>query len=430
MKVEVIVRIDGREVATVDQSVWGEAIEIEQQTETLKDRIGQVVLEVGFTQLATTLRKPCCCGKVMKSKGRRCVTIMSQSGEVTFERRRYQCRSCGQCQTPADAVVRCGRHRMTRHLAKQICQLATLEHFTRLEQLMADQHSVHIGHDEMFQLVHDVGGTVDMQRQVAAKRAAEHPSTVTAQIHPRQVYVSCDGIMYCTNEREPCPANPEENRLIWRQMRVGCVYWQDEKECWHKKVIWGQEELQTFAASLYRLACECGYREAEEKIFASDGGEWCWGIHEKYFADAVGILDWYHASEHVWDCGKALFSEAEQTGEWVDQALGLLRSKGGDGLVDWLQPQLSGLRSKRRSALNSLLGYFRSRVGITNYPTYRARNWQIGTGMIESTAKQLVGIRLKGPGMHWSQLGASAITALRAHNLNNNWHYLWKNLTL
>ena len=50
--------------------------------------------------------------------------------------------------------------------------------------------------------------------------------------------------------------------------------------------------------------------------------------------------------------------------------------------------------------------------------------------MIESTAKQLVGIRLKGPGMHWSPLGASAITALRAHNINYNWHQLWKTLVI
>jgi len=430
MKVEVIVRIDGEEVATLDQAVFGEAIEIEQQTEALKDRIGQVVLELGFSQLAETLRTPCCCGIPMENKGRRCVTIMSQSGEITFDRRRYRCRRCGRSLTPADAVVRCGRHRITRHLAKQVCQLATLEHFTRLEQLMADQHSVHIGHDEMLRLVHDVGGTVDRQRQVAAKRAAEQPSTVTAQIHPRQVYVSCDGIMYCTNEREPCPTNPEENRLLWRQMRVGCVYWQDANEQWHKRVIWGQEELQTFAASLYRLACECGYREAEEKIFASDGGDWCWGIRDQYFADAVGILDWYHASEHVWECGQALFKDTPAIKGWVDDALERLRHQGGDGLVEWLQPQLSGLRAKKRAALTGLLGYFGSRIGITDYPDYRSHGWQIGTGMIESTAKQLVGIRLKGPGMHWSRLGASAITALRAHNLNNNWHTLWNRLLL
>jgi hypothetical protein len=430
VNVEITVRIDGQEVATLKHAVCGEAIELERQTEKLKDRVGQVVLETGFEELAASLRRPCCCGKPMENRGRRRVTIMSLSGEVTFERTRYRCRTCRCYLTPADAVVRCGHHRMTRHLAKQVCQLATLEHFTQLERLMSDQHGVDLGHDEMLQLVHDVGGTVDAQRQAQAKFAAAHPSTISPEVRPSRVYVSCDGIMYCTNEREPCPENPAKNRLIWRQMRVGCVSWQDEHERWHKRVIWGQEDLQTFAASLYRLACQCGYREAREKIFAADGGDWCWGIQDKYFADATGILDWYHASEHVWDCAKILFSDELEIREWVDEALGLLRYHGGEGLVTWLRPQLSGLRGKKRKAVNSLLGYFRSRLGLTDYPEYHRHGWQIGTGMIESTARQLVGLRLKGPGMHWSPPGASAITALRAHNINHNWHNLWKNLTI
>ena len=272
MNVEVTVRIDGREVATLSQEISGAPIDMEQQTETLKDRVGQLVLPEAFAQVDASLRRPCCCGRPMHRKGTRTVTLMSQSGEIEFTRRRYRCPECHSCRTPADAVICCGNHRITRHLAKQICQLATLEHFTRLEQLMADQHAVHIGHDDMLQLVHDVGGVLDEQRQTDARWAIEHPSGIVPKVRPKQVYVSCDGMMYCTNQREPCPSDPTKMRLIWKQMRVGCVYWQDDNERWHKRVLWGQEELPIFAASLFQLACECGYREADEKIFIADGG--------------------------------------------------------------------------------------------------------------------------------------------------------------
>lgn len=80
--------------------------------------------------------------------------------------------------------------------------------------------------------------------------------------------------------------------------------------------------------------------------------------------------------------------------------------------------------------MNSLVGYFRKRVGITDYPTYRNNNWKIGTGMIKSTARQLVAVRLKGPGMYWSKPGASAVTALKAHHINHNLHQLWTNLVI
>ncbi|MCA9085139.1 MAG: hypothetical protein KDA81_13840, partial [Planctomycetaceae bacterium] len=162
---------------------------------------------------------------------------------------------------------------------------------------------------------------------------------------------------------------------------------------------------------------------------AHSGSAGCWTIRDPYFADAVGIPDWYHASEHVRDAAKILFPNgSERIREWTDEALGQLRHHGGEGLVTWLQPQLTGLRTKKRKVLTALLGYFQSRLGITDDPTHRKHDCQIGTGMFESTPKQLVGLRLKGSGMHWSPAGASAITALRAHNLNNNRHNLWKTL--
>lgn len=85
--------------------------------------------------------------------------------------------------------------------------------------------------------------------------------------------------------------------------------------------------------------------------------------------------------------------------------------------------QRSPLRGALRAAVNALLlGYVHPREDRMDYPRYRRQNWQIGSGMIESTARQLVGLRLKGPGMHWSEARAIAITALRAQTLNHRWY--------
>ena len=437
MNVEVIVRIEGREVASIEQELPTiEALDLEQQTERLKDRLGQVVLEVGFDRMASSLRRPCCCGRAMQNKGRRCVTIASLSGQVVLQRNRFRCVTCGAWQTPADAVVCCGRHRMTRYLARQVCQLATLEHFTRLEQLMADQHGVTLGHDPMMKLVHDVGGVAEARRLAEVQQWRSTPSQKRRwpepEVTPRRVHVSCDGIMYCTNQSEPDPQQAGTARLIWKQMRVGCVYWQEpDDETWHKQVVWGQEQdYLSFGAALYRLACRCGYRQAEETIFAADGGEWCWGIHQQYFANAQGILDWYHASEHVWECAKALHNESSLVTAWVEEALSLMAEEGGVGLLTWLLGQRPSWRGKKRRVLDALTHYVQPRLDRMDYAHFRQQDWPIGTGMIESTAKQLVGQRLKGPGMHWSRAGATALTALRCAHLNGHWHQTWQNLTL
>jgi hypothetical protein len=208
------------------------------------------------------------------------------------------------------------------------------------------------------------------------------------------------------------------------------VYWQDSQEQWHKRVLWGRESAQEFGVALYQLACRCGYRQARDKIFAADGGDWCWDIHLRYFSDATGILDWYHVSEHVWSTAHVLYTETDASKSWAMEALGVMRNSGGDGLAEWLIRKRPNFRRAKRRSLEGLLRFVQPRVWQMDYPRYRAADWQIGTGMIESTAKQLVGLRLKGPGMHWTEPGAVAITALRAQDLNENWHTFWNQLVL
>lgn len=304
MHVEVIIRIDGVDKATVKSEITGTARGREEQIEELKQRVGVPLMEQGFQELVRALPHPVCCGRPMKSRGRPSLTVQSLSGEVYVERQRYRCRTCHRELYPADALICFGRHRVTYPLAKRICQLSTVEHFTRLEQLVADQHGVHLGHAELLQLSQEAGGMAERERRVDLEHWRDCRSPRGAwpepMVQPKRIYVSCDGIMYCTNFREPDPRHPGERRLIWQQMKVGCVYWQNDREQWQKRMVWGRDTPEDFGAALFRVACECGYREASEKIFASDGGEWCWDIQARYFSQARGILDWYHANEHIY----------------------------------------------------------------------------------------------------------------------------------
>lgn len=435
MQVEMIIQIDGRVVATVAQELVGTAFEREQQTERLLQRVGCVVDEQALQEIADAVTQPQCCGRGMKNCGPEAIHVRTLWGEIHLTRRRDRCRVCERSAHPADAAICFGGHRVTKRLAQRVCQLATLEHFPRLEQLVADQHGVTLGHDEMLELVHQAGGAAENARRadIESWRDRRRPSTdwPEPQVRPQRVYVSCDGIMYCTNLREPDPGRPGERRLIWQQMKVGCVYWQDEREAWHKRVIWGRDCPEDFGATLYRVACECGYREATEKVFAADGGDWCWDIRDRYFSAAVGILDWYHANEHLWQAAALLFRTTADAHAWAREAETILWNQGGQKLVDWLRAQQTQRRWRGTAhhAWQTLLRYFELRTDQTEYPTYRSRGWQVGTGMIESTAKQLVGLRLKGPGMHWSETGALAITALRAQDLNDCWNHFWRNLT-
>jgi hypothetical protein len=76
-------------------------------------------------------------------------------------------------------------------------------------------------------------------------------------------------------------------------------------------------------------------------------------------------------------------------------------------------------------ALDVLIKYLSPRLAITDYPKYRANGCIIGSGMMESSCKQIVGQRLKGAGMQWSEPGALAMAALVSQRLNGTWNPFW-----
>lgn len=334
MDVRIVVEVDGKKVSEIIESVETlDAMALELRVEELKKRAGRAVLDSGFTQLGESLGRPHCCGRPMRNRGRRVRTVMSHSGEVTYERTRYRCRECQCWQTPADAVVCCGSHRMTRLLGRNASQLASIEPFAQLEQLMADQHGVYLGHDTLWHLAVDVGGALEKLRLAEVELRQLHPWTAEnaprPPVSPQRIYISCDGILYGTNETESSPQEPDVSQQKWRQMRVGCVFWQDEHEHWHKQMTWGQEEdYLSFGMSLYALACRCGFHQAQEKIFLSDGADWCWSIQQEHFCEASGVLDWYHASQHVWECAKALFgSDSTAAQDWAQRLVRCRRQR-------------------------------------------------------------------------------------------------------
>ena len=429
MLVKFTVEMDGREVGIVEQELSGTAAGIEEQVRQIHQQTGRMVLDISFQQIAKAIPAPTCCGHKMENRGFRPLALHTTFGEIPIERRRYCCQKCGYTLYPADSQLCCGHHHITRPLAQRVCQLATVEHFTRLPELLTAQHGVTLSHETLLALVHDVGSAADELRRAEAQWSAQKriaPCCLNSA--PARIYVSVDGIMYCTNLTEPHPDHPGENRLIWQQMKVGCVYWQDQNLHWHKQMVWGRESPEEFAAAVWRLACQCGYQEAKEKIFAADGGSWCWDIQARYFSDATGVLDWYHASEHVWGAARVVAPDSHDS--WANNALEQMRAGGGQALLQWLKPQVGQRRGGPREALEKLVNYLSGQIHRTAYHQYRASGWQIGTGMMESTCKQLVGQRLKGPGMHWTEQGALAVTALRANDLNGNWNFFWNSLTL
>jgi hypothetical protein len=119
----------------------------------------------------------------MKNCGLRTIGVMTTCGEVIVHRRRYRCRceSCHHEAHPADVRLCCGAHRVSKPLAKRVGQLAAVEHFTRLPELLSVQYGVMLCHETILELAHDVGGAAERMRlaEVRSIAARREPPAVT-----------------------------------------------------------------------------------------------------------------------------------------------------------------------------------------------------------------------------------------------------------
>ena len=77
-------------------------------------------------------------------------------------------------------------------------------------------------------------------------------------------------------------------------------------------------------------------------------------------------------------------------------------------------------RNKQKLSVN-LRTYINNNKNRIDYKTYRDKGYFIGSGAIESAAKNVIQQRMKQSGMRWGINGGQYIAALRAKHESNLW---------
>lgn len=190
-------------------------------------------------------------------------------------------------------------------------------------------------------------------------------------------------------------------------------------------------ELDALAEQVRAQARTLGIADVGALIAVTDGGNGLEEALQRHLADNLTtILDWYHAAEHLSDFAKLWHARDEEARQqWTDEATGLLYEQGGAALLVHLHALTLPPRTAAevREALRQLIGYFEKNRHRTDYPTYRHKGWDIGSGPTEAGCK-IIGERLKGSGMRWVEEGAATVAALRALYVSGGkvWDGFWE----
>lgn len=195
----------------------------------------------------------------------------------------------------------------------------------------------------------------------------------------------------------------------------------------HKRLYATFDSHEALFQRLLPIAKRRGYGR-KHTYFIADGSEHIWRNQQKYFPAATPCVDWYHVAEKLWEAGACLHHEGSPAlRRWVDEQLTKLRKGEISQLLEDLADTYNGISKTgpgnkgRRARLFAILDYLAKHDHRMPYAALRGAELDIGSGAVEGAVRNLIGLRLDGPGMRWGRDRAEMVLQLRCIVLNGQW---------
>jgi hypothetical protein len=195
----------------------------------------------------------------------------------------------------------------------------------------------------------------------------------------------------------------------------------------NKRMIATFESHEALFQWLVQEARKRGYGR-KTTVFIADGSDHIWRLQQRYLPDVIPCIDFWHVAEKLWEAGTLLFKEGTSAlNEWYAAYKTLLRRGKANAILDELGKRIAavpktGPRNKwRRKRLIDIQKYVAEHQARMHYDRLRRDDMVIGSGAVEGAVRNLVGIRLDGPGMRWGRQRSEHVLHLRCVLLNGQW---------
>ena len=415
----VVLAAVGADLATLwDDLVSAEGDDLETAEGAVRDgmlAIGARLLAAGLAARGTGkagARRPCPCGAEAQCEGYRAKGVQTVVGWITVRRAYYACTACGQGHCPLDAALGLARDSLSPGVRRLACRFGALLPFAEAAASLAEAGRVQLSASTVRSVTETIGARREQVLAAAITAAWAQGVPPARGTPPERLYVAMDGVRILGTNGGG------------REVKVGVVVpvrqHAEREQRQPASYVAGLEPAAAFGPRLALEAHRRGLEGAGLVAVLGDGAEWIWQLAAEHFPHAIQIVDWFHASERVWELGRALWGEGtEQTAAWVEAQLGRL-AQGQAALLatEWRALPAHGEVAAVRDAQ---VTYFTNQAPRMAYDRYRGAGWDIGSGMVESACKHLIGAREKGPGMRWSDTGAQTVAAVRVLLFNHHW---------
>ncbi len=360
-------------------------------------------------------------------KGRVSIKVSGMFGSFLLQRDYYYREGKTQGHYPADAALGL-ENGHTPALTRLMClEGADETSYQKAEEHLEETGGIHVSARQIQRMVQRVGS--------AAQQWQEREAQPGGKAVP-VMYVSADGSGVPMRKEELAGRSGKQadGTAKTRQAYLGCVFTQHKTDEEghpvrdHESTTYVSSMgcIDEFGPALRQDALRRGLGLALQVVLLIDGAEGLANMGRLCFANAIQIVDFYHALEHAGKVLVALLGSKEhpdykkRLGRWARR---LLNDKV-EQLIAQTRQECAG--KGQAQAVEKELIYFVSNVARMNYGTFRAKGFFIGSGVIEAGCKTVIGTRCKQSGMFWGEPGAENILALRCIHRSRRLGEFWK----
>ncbi len=359
------------------------------------------------------------CGQATAFPEERGRTLVGLCGVVRSERASYFCRRCGQGLCPFDAAAGIGPHQRT-PAAEPLTVLAgaVADSFEKGADLLREMAGRSVSESTNPRAREDAGRDVGERLGRGETFASATAWRWGRDARGRSVAsVRIDA----TGTR---PQGPGGAQAEGRTASVGAVYDPPPVEWLRRpgrspprvqaRYVSGLYPLAEMGPLLRRQAARVGRGAAQVGVALTDGGNGLESFVQGNFkrADRMVILDFYQPTGYLKALAKAARPHDEAGAEaWTQQGRRLLKEEGGAAtravVREWPWParKSTAWRTQGEKEEES----FGANLHRMEHPEYLAEGGHIGSGVVESACKTVVGQRLKGAGKRWGEDGTQAL---------------------
>jgi hypothetical protein len=241
-------------------------------------------------------------------------------------------------------------------------------------------------------------------QQACEVMVVEVDGTISPQILEKQGVSGRESLKQPTDWKE-C------NVVVIQKLRGG-----KEVDRWTGARYGKHLEFERYAG---RAAIAMGQHVAQGVVFLADGAHTNWELQKTNFPGSVGILDFYHASEHLGDFCALLKDQRRAPVVHHRWAHMLLE---GQALQVMQEMRRKAETVGDRAGAIREINYFKNNTGRMEYDRYKQLGLPIGSGLVEGSCKFVVGRRFKGSGMRWKKKDNAQVLRVRLEKLNGHLH--------